>query len=172
MKAAYIFYFLIIYNFYLWLSPLESLAHNWELVLCLIVCPSMQFLFTLFQCNPFPRTHLLLVQSRVIDHLRVYWRKYQDRHHLTLKFPLWGPSTICEKERQFLTFVCGLPRSEPHHLEGQVPNPLSLRPIKCPKEGLNLLVTNFIRPYLYQFFNDSHGLNGYKKLLKRPFNRC
>jgi len=32
-------------------------------------------------------------------------------------------------------------------------------------------VTNFIRPYLHQFFNDSHGLNGYGKPLKRPFDR-
>jgi len=33
------------------------------------------------------------------------------------------------------------------------------------------LVTNFIWPYLYQIFIDSHGLNGYGKPLKRPFNR-
>jgi len=32
-------------------------------------------------------------------------------------------------------------------------------------------VTNFIRPYLHQFFIDSHGLNGYGKPLKRPFDR-
>ena len=32
-------------------------------------------------------------------------------------------------------------------------------------------VTNFIWPYLHQFFIDSHGLNGYGKPLKRPFYR-
>jgi len=32
-------------------------------------------------------------------------------------------------------------------------------------------VTNFIWPYLHQFFDDSHGLNGYGKPLKRPFDR-
>jgi len=32
-------------------------------------------------------------------------------------------------------------------------------------------VTNFIQPYLHQFFIDSHGLNSYGKPLKRPFNR-
>jgi len=32
-------------------------------------------------------------------------------------------------------------------------------------------VTNFIQPYLYQFFDDSHSHNGTWKLLKRPFNR-
>ena len=32
-------------------------------------------------------------------------------------------------------------------------------------------VTNFIRPYLHQFFIDFHGLNGYGKPLKRPFDR-
>jgi len=34
-----------------------------------------------------------------------------------------------------------------------------------------LIVTNFIRPYLHQFSIDSHGLNGYGKPLKRPFDR-
>jgi len=33
-----------------------------------------------------------------------------------------------------------------------------------------IYVTNFIRPYLHQFFNDSHSLNGYEKPLKRPFD--
>jgi len=32
-------------------------------------------------------------------------------------------------------------------------------------------VTNFIRPYLHQFSINSHGLNGYRKPLKRPFDR-
>ena len=36
---------------------------------------------------------------------------------------------------------------------------------------LNRIVTNFIWPYLHQVFNDSHGLKGYGKPLKRPFNR-
>jgi len=31
-------------------------------------------------------------------------------------------------------------------------------------------VTNFIWPYLHQFFIYSHSLNGYKKPLKRPFD--
>jgi len=31
-------------------------------------------------------------------------------------------------------------------------------------------VTNFIWPYLHQFFDDSHGLNDYRKPLKRPFD--
>ena len=37
---------------------------------------------------------------------------------------------------------------------------------------IKIYVTNFIWPYLHQFFNDSHSLNGYRKPLKRPFNRC
>jgi len=32
-------------------------------------------------------------------------------------------------------------------------------------------VTNFIWPYLYQFFDDSHGLNSSRKPLKRPFDQ-
>jgi len=34
------------------------------------------------------------------------------------------------------------------------------------------LVTNFIWPYLHQFFDNSHSLNGFQKPLKRPFDRC
>ena len=33
------------------------------------------------------------------------------------------------------------------------------------------IVTNFIWPYLHQFFDNSHGLNGYGKPLKRPFDQ-
>jgi len=36
---------------------------------------------------------------------------------------------------------------------------------------MKLTVTSFIWPYLHQFFIDSHGLNGYGKPLKRPFDR-
>ena len=32
-------------------------------------------------------------------------------------------------------------------------------------------VTNFIRPYLHQFFDDSHGLKASLKPFKRPFDR-
>jgi len=43
-----------------------------------------------------------------------------------------------------------------------------------PVVGINppiiLFVTNFIQPYLHQFFDDSHSLNGSQKPLKRPFN--
>jgi len=35
----------------------------------------------------------------------------------------------------------------------------------------DLCITNFIQPYLHQFFDNSHGLNGYRKPLKRPFNK-
>ena len=42
---------------------------------------------------------------------------------------------------------------------------------KTHSERMLLAVTNFIWPYLHQFFDDSHGLNGYGKPLKRPFDR-
>jgi len=35
----------------------------------------------------------------------------------------------------------------------------------------NAYVTNFIRPYLHQFFDDSHGLKASLKPLRRPFDR-
>jgi len=37
--------------------------------------------------------------------------------------------------------------------------------------ALEECVTNFIRPYLHQFFDDSHGPNTSLKPLKRPFDR-
>jgi len=37
--------------------------------------------------------------------------------------------------------------------------------------SVSLPVTNFIQPYLHQFFNDSHVLNDSWKPLKRPFNQ-
>ena len=40
-----------------------------------------------------------------------------------------------------------------------------------PSNRCEACVTNFIRPYLHQFFINSHGLNGYGKPLKRPFDR-
>ena len=44
--------------------------------------------------------------------------------------------------------------------------------ILCSKKRIdNYFVTNFIWPYLHQFFDNSHGLNSYGKPLKRPFNR-
>jgi len=49
------------------------------------------------------------------------------------------------KERDHITARCSKPRKES--------------------------VTNFIWPYLHQFFIDSHGLNGYEKPLKGPFDR-
>ena len=33
-----------------------------------------------------------------------------------------------------------------------------------------VFVTNFIWPYLHQFFDDSHSINGTQKPLKKPFN--
>ena len=33
-------------------------------------------------------------------------------------------------------------------------------------------VTNFIRSYLHQFFDNSHGLKASLKPLRRPFDRC
>jgi len=36
---------------------------------------------------------------------------------------------------------------------------------------LNAIVINFIWPYLHQFFDDSHCLNGTQKPLKRPFDQ-
>jgi len=39
------------------------------------------------------------------------------------------------------------------------------------RQRKEIYVTNFIWPYLHQFFIDSHSLNGYGKPLKRPFNQ-
>ena len=43
---------------------------------------------------------------------------------------------------------------------------------KCQQYDCHLAaVTNFIQPYLHQFFDDSYSLNGYRKPLKIPFDR-
>jgi len=39
-------------------------------------------------------------------------------------------------------------------------------------EPVLAIVTNFIRSYLHQFFDDSHGLKASLKPLRRPFDRC
>jgi len=39
----------------------------------------------------------------------------------------------------------------------------------APKE---VTVTNFIRSYLHQIFDDSHGLKASLKPLRKPFDRC
>jgi len=46
-----------------------------------------------------------------------------------------------------------------HFLEGAV-------------EKFKICVTNFIRSYLHQIFDDSHGLKASLKPLRRPFDRC
>jgi len=38
-------------------------------------------------------------------------------------------------------------------------------------DEMMVLVTNFIWPYLHQFFDDSHGLKASLKPLKRPFDK-
>ena len=39
----------------------------------------------------------------------------------------------------------------------------------CPGRSTKI-ITNFIWPYLHQFFDNSHSLNNYKKPSKRPFS--
>jgi len=76
-------------------------------------------------------------------------------------------------------FICPCPGSISINTN-DVPNPSDLTIMECylkSIEGaknnkiLTFRVINFIRPYLHQFFIDSHVLNGYGKPLKRPFNR-
>jgi len=40
-----------------------------------------------------------------------------------------------------------------------------------PYKGKSAGITNFIRSYLHQFFNDSHGLKASLKPLRRPFDQ-
>jgi len=50
---------------------------------------------------------------------------------------------------------------------------LSIHILGCPmhyKYGIMLCVTNFIRPYLYQLFNNSHGPKTSLKPLRRLFD--
>ena len=55
-------------------------------------------------------------------------------------------------------------------LTTKVENNLGLSSCTVPQPSV-ICVTNFIQPYLHQFSINSHGLNGYGKPLKRPFDR-
>jgi len=50
-------------------------------------------------------------------------------------------------------------------VELELPSTVKIHPV------VNVSVTNFIWPYLHQFFDDSHGLRASLKPLKRPFDR-
>ena len=68
------------------------------------------------------------------------------------------------------------PGNQPWVTLWQIP-PCVLLPFLTLKETMtwqSLLrsVTNFIQPYLHQFFNNSHSLNNYGKPLKRPSDLC
>ena len=80
--------------------------------------------------------------------------------------------------RLFWLLECKLSLILPKCLYGVIPGHLpSLRVIASKwfpnneAPGGNNII-NFIQPYLYQFFNDSHSLNGTQKPLKRPFDWC
>jgi len=56
-----------------------------------------------------------------------------------------------------------IPRAEPKSLKVYPLSPLEQAELDA--------VTNFIRPYLHQFLDDSHGLKASLKPLRRPFDR-
>jgi len=56
-------------------------------------------------------------------------------------------------------------RWEPTHITKHCPRDIPLQDV------LSRTVTNFIWPYLHQFFDGSYGLKGYGKPLKRPFDQ-
>jgi len=77
-----------------------------------------------------------------------------------------------------ITYLSSLNKSSTIRINNQV-NYLSM---SSDKEDGNIIIyidfgkgfdsiTNFIWPYLHQFFDDSHSLNSYEKPLKRPFNQ-
>jgi len=63
----------------------------------------------------------------------------------------WGHSTFLCCAHDSKCQKCNGPHKLEHH-----------RNLAC--------VTNFIWPYLHQFFDNSHSLNGSQKPLKRPFD--
>ena len=66
--------------------------------------------------------------------------------------------------------------ARPREAKAQQSGTQSGEPESAAKEGGSRKevksVTNFIRSYLHQFFDDSHGLKASLKPLRRPFDRC
>ena len=66
--------------------------------------------------------------------------------------------------------------AQPREAKAQQSGARSGEPESAAKEGGSRKevksVTNFIRSYLHQFFDDSHGLKASLKPLRRPFDRC
>ena len=144
--------------------------------------------------TPHPYTHQtdLYLVLRVILLRSISEAKITTKNILMLtKSPSIAESHIIDKALELLSIITGKSLATTFHngaqpdkqileiltkltekvdkLSEQINKPRKrvLRIIE-PKES----VTNFIQPYLYQFFNDSHGLNGYRKPSKRPFNQC
>jgi len=68
-----------------------------------------------------------------------------------------------------------LPRDTPETIQEQsleLPNPQKSSITLVNTTIFLRAVTNFIRSYLRQFFDDSHGLKASLKPLRRPFDRC
>ena len=144
--------------------------------------------------TPHPYTHQtdLYLVLRVILLRSISEAKITTKNILMLtKSPSIAESHIIDKALELLSIITGKSLATTFHngaqpdkqileiltkltekvdkLSEQINKPRKrvLRIIE-PKES----VTNFIQPYLYQFFNDSHGLNGYRKPSKRPVNLC
>ena len=144
--------------------------------------------------TPHPYTHQtdLYLVLRVILLRSISEAKITTKNILMLtKSPSIAESHIIDKALELLSIITGKSLATTFHngaqpdkqileiltkltekvdkLSEQINKPRKrvLRIIE-PKES----VTNFIQPYLYQFFNDSHGLNGYRKPSKRPFDLC
>jgi len=95
---------------------------------------------------------------------------YYVTHYVTLcNVILWLCDT-CDITLSHTLFYIVSPRwKKRKNKKKYINNNLAILP-SYNKQSIN--VTKFIWPYLYQFFNNSHGLNSYGKPSKRPFDQC
>ena len=69
-----------------------------------------------------PRADLLIISTGTPNVEGVHQQKLTYGFHSTIMISLQGASTVCQEERWLAKIMCGLPRTEPTHPKGQIPN--------------------------------------------------
>ena len=149
----------LLFNFFLiphfLLLPTNPLAHNWELSLHFLLACHSKLLFCPFQ-----------------------------RHNTGIELGISLPASCSVQflfhwQASYSSIYCFTSFVTPGHQKFLVTSSTVFYYLPWPPTSVSwysliisaLSVTNFIWPYLHQFFNNSHSLNGYGKPLKRPFDQ-
>jgi len=112
-----------------------------------------------------------------LHHMNLYQADQEIPKDDIYDYGLWDLNRILVgMERSLADFpLMPLPQQQWAH---RIPNPLlqakqyNVDEMATLVDKQRAIVTNFIRSYLHQFFDDSHGLKASLKPLRRPFDRC